>query len=124
MSKRNTLFLIGGILIAFGIFFFFKSVRLYSFGFYRIGPVSTGAILIGLVLLDVVLLIATKHKAAKIALPVLVALLVLSVILGTNLSFVGSLLDLLLMLIPAAVGAGLILRAVFMKKDDTPESIV
>ena len=91
MSKRANLFLIGAILIVFGVVIFFKSVRLYSFGFYRIGPVSTGGILI--------------------------ALLVLSVILGTQLSFIGSLLDLFLMLVPAAVGVGLVLRAAFLKKE-------
>lgn len=117
MSKRANLFLIGAILIVFGVVIFFKSVRLYSFGFYRIGPVSTGGILIALVLLDVVLLIATRHKAAKILLPILIALLVLSVILGTQLSFIGSLLDLFLMLVPAAVGVGLVLRAAFLKKE-------
>lgn len=117
MHKRDKLFLIGGVLLAVGVVMFFKSVRLSSFGFYRIGPVSTGGILIALVLLDVVLLIATRHKAAKIALPILTALLVLSVILGTHLSFIGSLLDLFLMLVPAAVGAGLVLRAAFLKKD-------
>ena len=64
---------------------------------------------------DVILLAATRHKAAKIALPVLGVMLVLSVILGTHLSFTGSVLDLFLMLVPAAVGAGLLLRA-FLKK--------
>ena len=44
-------------------------------------------------------------------------MLVLSVILGTQLSFTGSVLDLFLMLVPAAVGAGLLLRA-FLKKQE------
>ena len=79
--------------------------------------VNQGGICNELVLVDVILLIATGHKAAKIALPILIALLVLSVVLGTQLSFIGSLLDLFLMLVPAALGAGLILRAAFIKKD-------
>lgn len=117
MKQRDKLILIGAALIAVGIFMFFKSVRVYSWGFYRLrGQVSTGGILIALVLLDVILLIATRHKAAKIALPILIAMLVLSVILGTNLTFTGSVLDMFLMLVPAAVGAGLLLRA-FLKKE-------
>ena len=44
------------------------------------------------------------------------AMLILSLILGTRLSFTGSVLDLFLMLAPAAAGAGLLLRA-FLKKE-------
>lgn len=43
--------------------------------------------------------------------------LILSVILGTSLVFTGSTLDLFLMLVPAAVGAGLLLRAFLIKKE-------
>ncbi len=116
MKTKDKLILVGALLIGFGIFMFFKSTRVWSFGFYRLGgQVSTGGILLALILLDVILLAATRHKAAKIALPVLGVMLVLSVILGTHLSFTGSVLDLFLMLVPAAVGAGLLLRA-FLKK--------
>lgn len=116
MKTKDKLILVGALLIGFGIFMFFKSTRVWSFGFYRLGgQVSTGGILIALILLDVILLAATRHKAAKIALPILGVMLVLSVILGTHLSFTGSVLDLFLMLVPAAVGAGLLLRA-FLKK--------
>ena len=97
---------------------FFKSVRVYSWGFYRLGgQLSTGGIVIALLLLDIVLYVATESKLAKIMFPILVALLVLMLILGTHLTFVGSLLDLLLMLVPPAVGAGLLLRAFLGKKD-------
>ena len=44
-------------------------------------------------------------------------MLMLSIILGTQLHFHGTLLDMFLMLIPAAVGAGLLLRALTMKKE-------
>lgn len=122
MQKKNELLLIGTILIAVGIFMFFKSTRILSWGFYRIGhSLSTGGILIALTLVDLVLLIATKHKAAKIALPILIAMLVLSVVLGTHLYFTGSLLDLFLILVPAAVGAGLVLRALLMKQKQEEE---
>lgn len=116
MQKRDKLLLIGAVLIAVGIFMFFKSTRILSWGFYRIGHhISTGGILITLTIVDLVLLVATGHKAAKIALPILIAMLVLSVVLGTQLYFTGSLLDLFLILAPAAVGAGLVLRALLLK---------
>ncbi len=117
MKDKNILFLIGAVLIGFGLFMFFKSTYIYSFGFYRLwGTVSTGGILIALILLDVVFLIATRHKITLILLPILVGMLVLSLILGTRLSFTGSVLDLFLMLVPAAVGVGLVLRGAFLKK--------
>ena len=122
MKKKDKLMLIGAILIAFGVFIFFKSTRIYSWGFYRIGNrVSTGGILIALMLLDIVFLFATKHKITKILLPILIAMIVLSIVLGTELSFIGSLLDLFLMLVPAAVGAGLVLRALMMKPEKKSE---
>lgn len=116
MSKKEKLLLIGGILIAFGIFMFFKSTRISSWGFYRIGNnVSTGGILIALTLFDLIFLFATRHKITKILLPILVCMIVLSIVLGTQLSYYGSLLDLFLMLVPAAIGAGLALRGLLMK---------
>ena len=118
MKKRDMLMLIGAVLVGVGLVMFFKAVRGSSWDFYRLGGrVSTGGILLVLILLDVVLLAATRHKAAKIALPILIVMLVISVILGTHLVFNASVLDMLLMLVPAAVGAGLLLRALFMKKE-------
>lgn len=119
LKQKEKLILIGTLLVGVGVFMFFKSTRIYSWGFYRLGgSVSTGGILIALILLDVVLLAATRHKAAKLLLPVLIGMLVLSVILGTRLSFTGSVLDLFLMLVPAAAGAGLLLRAFWKKKEE------
>lgn len=118
MSKKATYTLIGLALIIVGIVMFFKSVRIYSWGFYRLGgSVSTGGILIALLLVDVVIYVATQNKISKIFFPILIALLVLTLILGTHLTFVGSLLDMLLMLVPAAVGAGLLLRGLLGKDD-------
>ena len=117
MTNREKLLLAGTLLLGFGVFMFFKSTRIWSFGFYRLGGnISTGGILIALILADLVFLVATGHKAAKILLPVLAGMLILSIILGTHLTFTGSLLDLFLMLIPAVVGLGLILRAALGKK--------
>ena len=119
MRVRDKLFLIGALLIGFGLFMFFKSTHIYSFGFYRLwGTVSTGGILIALILVDIIFLVATRHKITVILLPILVGMLVLAMILGTRLAFTGSLLDMFLMLIPFAVGVGLVLRGVFMKKAD------
>lgn len=118
MDKKTTYTLVGLILVVFGVVMFFKSVRIFSIGFYRPwSGVSTGGIVIALLLLDVVLYVATQNKITRILFPVLLALLVLLLILGTHLTFVGSLLDLLLMLIPTAVGAGLLLRGVIGKKE-------
>ena len=50
---------------------------------------------------------------------VLIAMIVLSIILGTQLYYHGSLLDLFLILVPAAVGAGLLLRALLLKPENT-----
>ena len=118
LKQKDKLLLIGTILIAFGVFMFFKSTRIYSWGFYRIGnSVSTGGILIALTIFDLVFLVATRHKITLLLLPVFIAMIVLSIVLGTHLSYHGSLLDLFLMLIPAAVGAGLVLRALLMKQE-------
>ena len=117
MTNREKLLLAGSLLLGFGIFMFFKNTRIWSFGFYRLGgSVSTGGILIALILADVVFLVATGHRAAKLLLPVLAGMLILSIILGTQLTFTGSLLDLFLMLAPAVVGLGLILRGALRKK--------
>ena len=116
MKTRDKLILIGAILVGFGIFMFFKSTRVYSWGFYEIGRgISTGGILIALTLFDLVFLVATKKKITKILLPILIAMIVLSVILGTELHYTGTVLDLFLITVPAAVGAGLVLRGMFIK---------
>lgn len=117
MKNRTTLIVIGSVLILFGLFVFFRNTTVSSWGFWRIGPVSTGGILIALVLLDVIFLVATSAKVWKILLPVLGGLLVLSIILGIQPRFHGNLADLLLALIPAAVGAGLVLKGTFTKKE-------
>ncbi len=117
LKEKENQILIGALLVGVGIFMFFKTTHVSSWGFYSIGGVSTGGILIALLLLDVVLLFSTRNKVTRILIPILVAMLVLSVILGTRLYYTGSVLELFLMLIPAAAGAGLLLRAFLMKKD-------
>ena len=119
MKKKDTLFLVGFLLIAVGLFMFFQSTRVSSWGFMRMwGGVSTGGIIISLILLDVILYVATQSKLTKILFPILVGMLVLSIILGTRISFQGSVIDIFLMLVPAAIGAGLIIKALFTKEKE------
>lgn len=117
MKKKETCMLVGVILIAFGVFVFFRNTQVYSWGFYQFNNgISTGGILIALTLLDVVLFVATRSKITKIMIPILIAMMILSVILGTHLHYYGSLLDLFLILAPAAVGVGLVLRSMLSKE--------
>ena len=118
MKDRRTLFVIGGILIAIGLVIFLKSIHTGTVGFYRLwGSVSTGGILIILILVDVILYVALQNKITLILLPILIGMLIISLILGTTLYFHANLLDLFLMLAPIAVGSGLVLRGLFIKKD-------
>ena len=74
-----------------GLFMLFKMVRVTSFGFYRIGRISTSAIIL--------------------------VLLVLSLILGTELHFMYvTLVDILLVLIPMIVGTAILIRCAFEDK--------
>ena len=117
MKSKDSLKLLGIGLIGFGLVMLFMNLDLISMDFYRFGRVSTGGILIALTLLDVILYFAIRHKVFKILLPILLGMIALSVILGSHIIFRGKLIDLLLMLVPAAAGAGLLLRAAFMKKE-------
>ncbi|MBQ1735351.1 MAG: hypothetical protein II038_10870 [Lachnospiraceae bacterium] len=109
-EKHSELTIVGIILLLVGAFMFFKSVRLYSFDFWRFGAVSTGAIIIALLILDAVLMVACYKPIMKYVFIALLGMLVLSIILGSRLQFTGSLLDLFLMIAPLAVGTGLCLR--------------
>lgn len=115
-EKHNEITIVGVILLLFGIFMFFKSVRLYSFDFFHIGVVSTGAIIIALLFVDAILMIAWYKPVMKYICFALIGMLVLSIILGTRLHFVGSLMDLILMLLPLAAGAGLCLKGYVDRK--------
>ena len=47
MKKKETCMLVGVILIAFGVFVFFRNTQVYSWGFYRFNNgISTGGILV------------------------------------------------------------------------------
>lgn len=112
-EKRSEITMIGVILLIVGAFMFFKNVRLYSFDFWRFGAISTGAIIIALLIVDAVLMVAWYKPVMKYIFFALIGMLVLSIILGSRLHFTGSLVDLVLMLAPLTVGAGLCLKGYF-----------
>ncbi len=108
--------IIGIILILIGLFMLFKSVHVYSFNFYRINGISTAGIILVLLCISGVSLVVKRNKFT-IGLVILSLLaLVLSIILGTKISFYGiTLLDIILMLIPLIFGVGFVISS-YLKK--------
>ena len=105
---------IGWVLVVIGLFMLFKMVRVYSFGFYRIGRMSTSAIILVLLVLSAIAVIVKKNKITFGCLIMSLVLLVLSLILGTELHFMYvTLVDILLVLIPTIVGTALLIRCSF-----------
>jgi hypothetical protein len=115
MTKRN----VGWGLVIIGLFMLFKMVRVSSFGFYRIGRISTSAIVLVLLILLAVAVVVNKNRLTLGCLIVSLCFLVLSLILGTELRFsYVTLVDLLLVFVPIVVGTGLLLGSVFTKKKE------
>ena len=113
MSKKT----IGWILVIIGLFMLFKMVRVGSFGFFRIGGMSTSAIVLVLLILSAIAVVVNKNKLTFGCFVLSLVLLVVSLILGTELYFVySSLTDILLVFVPIVVGTGLIIRGVFQKR--------
>ncbi|WP_026498116.1 hypothetical protein [Butyrivibrio sp. WCD2001] len=112
MTKRN----VGWILVIIGLFMLFKMVRVSSFGFYRIGRVSTSAIVLVLLIISAIAVIVNKNKFTWGCLVLSLCFLVVSLILGTDLYFAySSLTDILLVFVPIVVGTGLIIKSAFEK---------
>ncbi len=110
MSKKT----IGWILVIIGLFMLFKMVRVSSFGFFRIGRMSTSAIILVLLVLSAISVVVNKNKITWGFFVMSLALLVVSLILGTELYFAyASLTDILLVLVPVIVGTGLIIKSAF-----------
>ena len=108
---------IGWVLIIIGLFMLFKMVRVYSFGFYRIGRMSTSAIVLVLLVLSAIAVVVKRNALTIGCLILSLVLLVLSLILGTQLYFVGvTLTDVLLVLVPTILGTGLLIRSAFEGK--------
>jgi len=109
--------IIGIVLILIGLFMLFKSARVHSFGFYRFGQISTAGIVLVLLVISGVAFVVKQNIITKICLIASVAALALSLILGTQISFMYmSLLDILLILIPIVVGLGLMVKSYLDKK--------
>ncbi len=112
MTKKT----IGWILVAIGLFMLFKMVRVASFGFFRIGGISTSAIVLVLLVLSAISMVVNKNKITFGCFVMSLVLLVASLILGTELRFVyASLTDILLVFVPVVFGAGLIIKGSFEK---------
>ena len=117
MNNKNNLRIVGIGLLLVSLFMLFKSARVYSFGFYRFGNVSTSGIILVLMILAGIALVVKPGKITKICLGVTIAMLVLSLILGTNIAFIGiTVLDIILMLVPLVLGVGLIIRSYLIDK--------
>lgn len=117
MKNDNTKYLpIGAILCIVGLFIFFHNTRIASVGFYYIGSISTGGILIALIMLTIMLMSFINKPYMKYILFGLIGGLLLSVILGTRLYFHGTLLDMILIILPIAIGCGLLLKYFTTKK--------
>ena len=108
--------LLGVLLVLVGLFMLFKAASVSNFGFYRFGRVSTGGILI---VLFVIAVVAAMIKPCKLTQYIVLAVLImiaLSIILTLNISFYGiTLVDVLLMVVPIALGIGFIIRGQFIK---------
>jgi len=116
---------IGWVLVIIGLFMLFKMVRVSSFGFYRIGRMSTSAIVLVLLVLSAIAVIVKRNKITFGCLIMSLVLLVLSLLLGTELYFMHvTLVDILLVLIPTIIGTGLLIRSSLegkKNKDDLAE---
>ena len=113
MTKRT----IGWILNIIGLFMLFKMVRVSSFGFYRLGGISTSAIILVLLIMSAVAVVISRNKFTYGCLILSLILLVVSLILGTNLHIAySSLTDLLLVFVPIILGTGLIIKGSIEKR--------
>ncbi|WP_026658219.1 hypothetical protein [Butyrivibrio sp. AC2005] len=110
MTKKN----IGWVLVIIGLFMLFKMVRVSSFGFYRIGRVSTSAIVLVLLIISSISVVVNKNRFTFGCFVMSLCLLVVALLLGTEFYFAySSLTDILLVFVPVVVGAGLVIKSAF-----------
>ena len=115
--KKGFTYIFGIILILVSLFMLFKNTYVTSFGFYSFGRVNTGAILIVLLILAVIFAVVKPSKFSKVLIGVILAGLVVSLLLGMRIGFMRmSVLDVLLMVVPLAVGVGLVLKGLLTKE--------
>ena len=116
-NKKSLEYTFGIILVLVSLFMLFKNTYVSSFGFYSFGRVNTGAILIVLLILAVIAAVVKPNKITKSCIGIVLGLLVLSLILGIRMGFRGmTVIDIILILVPLAIGVGLILKNIFAKK--------
>ena len=108
---------IGIALSALSIFMLFKSIRIMSVGFFRIGAISTAGILITFIILSAIAFLVKRNKITIGLLIASFVALILSIILGTELYFAYlTLVDLLLIFVPAIIGIALIIKDIIDNK--------
>lgn len=112
MTKKR----VGWVLVIIGLFMLFKTVRVSSFGFYRIGRMSTSAIVLVLLIISAIAVVVNKNKFTWGCFVLSLSLLVVALLLGTEFYFAySSLTDILLVLVPVVIGAGLIIKGAIEK---------
>lgn len=115
--KKGFEYIFGIILIVVGLFMLFKNTYVATISFYMIGWVNTGAILIVLLILAIIFAVVKPSTFSRVLIGIILAGLVLSLLLGMRIGFRPmSVLDVLLMVAPLAVGTGLVLKALFTKE--------
>ena len=115
MTKKTC----GWVLVIIGLFMLFKMVRVSSFGFFRIGRVSTSAIVLVLLIISAISVVVNNNKFTFGCFVLSLGLLVVALLLGTEFYFAySSLTDILLVLVPVVFGAGLIIKSGFEKHKD------
>ena len=115
-DKKTFEYGFGIVLILVSLFMLFKNTYVSSFGFYSFGRVNTGAILIVLLILSVIATVVKPNKITKSCIGIILGLLVLSLILGIRMGFRGmTVIDIILILVPLAIGVGLVLKNIFKK---------
>lgn len=111
--------ILGSLLVLVGLFMVFKAARVSNFGFYRIGNrVSTAGILIVLFIIAMIAMFVRPCLLTRILVLLTLVLLLLSILLVIEISFYGiTLVDVMLMVVPLAIGLGFIVKGQFFTQD-------
>lgn len=111
-------FAFGVVLVAVSLFMLFKNAYVSTIRFYTLGRVNTGAVLVVLLILAIIFAVVRPGAVSYTVIGAVVAGLVVSLLLGMHIGFRHmTLVDVLLIVGPMAVGVGLVLRALFRKED-------
>lgn len=103
--------IIGILFLGIGLFMLSKSIYVSNFGFWRIGYIDTGGILIVLLVLSMIGFVLRPGKLTRCCIIIILIMLFVSVLLSTHIYLRHiSLIDIILILCPIGVGAGLLIR--------------